>query len=133
MAATAQKSDFYNDLLDVVIDLPGSRQSIHDAPTTENIFIDDDLLSDEDIEDNSKQSIGNILKDINDSEVLMQYKLTTTTTTTKTTTTIKKELEILNFKDIFLPKRKKKILLLLPTSEVIHKKYKKIRQKKNDH
>ena len=132
MAATAQKSDFYNDLLDVVIDLPGSRQRIHDAPTTENIFIDDDLLSDEDIEDDSKQTIGNILKDINDSEVLMQYKLTTTTTT-KTTTTIKKELEILNFKDIFLPKRKKKILLLLPTSEVIHKKYKKIRQKKNDH
>ena len=132
MAATAQKSDFYNDLLDVVIDLPGSRQSIHDAPNTENIFIDDDLLSDEDIEDDSKQTIGNILKDINDSEVLMQYKLTTTTTT-KTTTTIKKELEILNFKDIFLPKRKKKILLLLPTSEVIHKKYKKIRQKKNDH
>ena len=124
MAATAQKSDFYNDLLDVVIDLPGSRQSIHDAPTTENIFIDDDLLSDEDIEDDSKQTIGNILKDINDSEVLMQYKLTTT---------IKKEPEILNFKDIFLPKRKWKILLLLPTSEVIHKKYKKIRQKKNDH
>ena len=40
--------------------------------------------------------------------------------------------EALSFKDILLPKRKKKKSSLLSTSKTISKKYKKIRLKKND-
>ena len=38
MAATAEKSDFYNNLFDAVIDLLDSRQIIDDSPTTENNY-----------------------------------------------------------------------------------------------
>ena len=55
MVSTAQKSDFLNDLLDAVIDLPDSIQ------ITEDIFIDDDLFSENDIEGDNKQIIDNIL------------------------------------------------------------------------
>ena len=65
------KSDFYNNLFDAVIDLSDSKQIIDDALTTEDIFIDDDQFSDEDIEDDSKQIIDDILKDINHSEILI--------------------------------------------------------------
>ena len=40
--------------------------------------------------------------------------------------------ETLNFKDVLLPKRKKKKSSLLSASQAISKKYRKIRQKKND-
>ena len=76
-----KKSDFYDDLFDVVIDLLDSRQIIDDAPTAADIFTDDDLFSDEDIEDDNKQIIDHILKYINHSDILMQYEPTTTTTT----------------------------------------------------
>ena len=66
-----KKSDFYNDLFDAVIDLPDSRQIIDDVPTTEDIFRGDDLFFDKDIEDDSKQIIDGILKDINHSEILL--------------------------------------------------------------
>ena len=62
MAATARTSDFYNDLFDILIDLSDSRQIIDDAPTTEDIFIDDDLFSENDIEDDNNQIIDDILK-----------------------------------------------------------------------
>ena len=39
MATTAQKSNFYNDLFDAVVDLPVSRQIIGDTPTTEDILL----------------------------------------------------------------------------------------------
>ena len=39
MAATAQKSDFYNNLFDAVIDLPNSRQVIDNTPTTEELLL----------------------------------------------------------------------------------------------
>ena len=39
MAATAQKSDFCNDLFDAVIDLPDSRQIIDDTPTTGELLL----------------------------------------------------------------------------------------------
>ena len=84
-------------------------------------FVDADQFSDEDIEDDSKQIID-ILKDINHSEILTQYELTT----------IKKEPESLNFKDVLLPKRKKKKPSLFASSEAICQKYKEIRQKKKD-
>ena len=65
------KSGFYNDLFDAVIDLPDSRQIIDDVPTTEDIFRGGDLFFDKDIEDDSKQIIDGILKDINHSEILL--------------------------------------------------------------
>ena len=52
-----RKSNFYKQLIfDAVIDLPNSRKIIAQAPTTD-IFIDDNLFSGEDIEDDSKQII----------------------------------------------------------------------------
>ena len=60
-------------MFDAVIDLPDSRQIIDDAPTTEDILIDDDLFSENDIEDDGKQIIDDILKDINYGDILMQY------------------------------------------------------------
>ena len=80
-----------------------SRQIIDDASTTKDICIDDNLFSDEDIEDDSKQVIDSILKDINHSEILIQYKPKITTTTT----TIKNEPESFNFKDTSLTKKRK--------------------------
>ena len=50
-----KESDFYNKLFDPVIDLPDYRQIIDNVPTTENIPIDDDLFSDKENKDNSKQ------------------------------------------------------------------------------
>ena len=79
-----------------------SRQIIDDASTTKDICIDDNLFSDEDIEDDSKQVIDSILKDINHSEILIQYKPKITTTTT-----IKDEPESFNFKDTSLTKKRK--------------------------
>ena len=58
-------------MFDAVIDLPDSRQIIDDVPTTEDIFRGDDLFFDKDIEDDSKQIIDGILKDINHSEILL--------------------------------------------------------------
>ena len=96
-------------------------QIIDDAPTTEDIFIDDNLFSEKDIEDDNKQIIDDILKDINYFDILMQY--------TPPEIDIKiqqKTPETSNFKDILLPKRKKKKLSLLSTSKAISKKYQKI-------
>ena len=124
-----KKSDFYSHLFDAIIDLPDCKQIIDDGPTTEVIFIDDDLFSDKDIQDDSKQIIDDIFKNINQSEILMQYEPTNATTTT---TTIKQDPKILNFKDVLLPKRKQKKSSLLAASEAIRKKYKKVRQKKNN-
>lgn len=50
----------------------------------------------------------------------------------KTTARTKKELEILNLKDILLPKRRKKKSSLLAVSKATRKRYKKIRRKKID-
>lgn len=58
-----------------MIDLPGNRQIIDDAPTTEDIFIDDNLFSGEDIEDDSKQIIEVLLKDVIYGDILMKYVL----------------------------------------------------------
>ena len=85
---------------------------IDNAPNTEDVFTDEDLFCNEDIENDSKQIIDNILKDIN-----MQYEPKTTTAT------IKKEPESLNFKNVLLPKRKKKKSSLLAANETIRKKY----------
>ena len=118
-----------------MIDLPDYNQIIDNGPTTEVIFIDDDLFSDEDIQDGSKQIIDDIFKDINQSEILMEYELTnatTTTTTTTTTTAIKQDPKSLNFKDVLLSKRKQKKSSLLAASEAIRKKYKKVRQEENN-
>ena len=60
-------------MFDAVIDLHNSMQIIDDAPTTEDIFIDDNLFSEKDIEDDNKQIIDDILKDINYFNILMQY------------------------------------------------------------
>ena len=73
MAATAQKKRLYNNLFDAVIDLHNSMQIIDNAPTTEDIFSDDNLFSEKDIEDDNKQIIDDILKDINYFNILMQY------------------------------------------------------------
>ena len=101
MTATAQKSDFYYYLFDAVV---GSTQIIDDASTTKDICIDDNLFSEEDTEDDSKQVIDSILKDINHSEILIQYKPKITTTTT----TIKNDPESFNFKDTSLTKKPEK-------------------------
>lgn len=58
-----------------MIDLPGNRQIIDNAPTAEDIFIDDDLFSDEDIEDDSKQIIDFLSKDVIYGDILMKYVL----------------------------------------------------------
>ena len=55
-----------------MIDLPGNRQIIDNAPTAEDIFIDDDLFSDEDI---SKQIIDFLSKDVIYGDILMKYVL----------------------------------------------------------
>ena len=55
------KNDFCNDLLVAVIDLPESRQIIDDAPKTEDIFIDINFFIENDIEDDDKNIIDNIL------------------------------------------------------------------------
>ena len=116
-----------------MIDLPDYKQIIDNGSTTEVIFIDDDLFSDEDIQDGSKQIIDDIFKDINQSEILMEYELTNASTTmTTTTTTIKQDPKSLNFKDVLLSKRKQKKSSLLAASEAIRKKYKKVRQKENN-
>lgn len=65
-----------------------------------------------------KQIIDDILRDVND--YIMKYKPIAETTNT----TIKKKPESLNFKEILLPKRKKK-QSLLAASKAIRKYYKK--------
>ena len=105
MAATAQKkpkSGFYNDLFDTIIDLPDSRQMIDDTPATIN-FIDYDLFSENAIEDHIKQIIDDILKDINYSDILMQY-----TPSEKDIKIEHRTPETLDFIDILMIKRKKK-------------------------
>ena len=103
-----------------------SRQIIDDASTTKDICIDDNLFSDEDIEDDSKQVIDSILKDINHSEILMQYKPKITTTTT---TTIKNEPESFNFKDTSLTKKRKNSRYL-PRAELSIKSIKNLDKRK---
>ena len=103
-----------------------SRQIIDDASTTKDICIDDNLFSDEDIEDDSKQVIDSILKDINHSEILIQYKLKITTTTT---TTIKNEPESFNFKDTSLTKKRKNSRYL-PRAELSIKSIKNLDKRK---
>ena len=46
---------------------------IDDTPTTEDTFLDDDLFSENEIQDDSKLIIDNILKDINYGDLLIQY------------------------------------------------------------
>ena len=104
-----------------------SRQIIDDASTTKDICIDDNLFSDEDIEDDSKQVISSILKDINHSEILIQYKPKITTTTT--TTTIKNEPESFNFKDTSLTKKRKNSRYL-PRAELSIKSIKNLDKRK---
>ena len=58
-------------MFDPVIDLPDYRQIIDNVPTTEDIPIDDDLFSDKENEDNSKQIKDDIWNDINHSEILI--------------------------------------------------------------
>ena len=88
------------------------------APTAEEIFIDDDLFSESDIEDDNRQIIDDILKDISYGDILMQYA-----PPEKDIKTEQKTPETLNFKDIVLPKRKKKKSSLLSTSNGISKKF----------
>ena len=102
-----------------------SRQIIDDASTTKDICIDDNLFSDEDIEDDSKQVIDSILKDINHSEILIQYKPKITTTTT----TIKNEPESFNFKDTSLTKKRKNSRYL-PRAELFIKSIKNLDKRK---
>ena len=52
-------------MFDPIIGFPDSRETIDNAPTTEDIFIDDDLCSENDIEDDNQQIIDNVLKNIN--------------------------------------------------------------------
>ena len=101
-----------------------SRQIIDDASTTKDICIDDNLFSDEDIEDDSKQVIDSILKDINHSEILIQYKPKITTTTT-----IKNEPESFNFKDTSLTKKRKNSRYL-PRAELSIKSIKNLDKRK---
>ena len=101
-----------------------SRQIIDDASTTKDICIDDNLFSDEDIEDDSKQVISSILKDINHSEILIQYKPKITTTTT-----IKNEPESFNFKDTSLTKKRKNSRYL-PRAELSIKSIKNLDKRK---
>ena len=101
-----------------------SRQIIDDASTTKDICIDDKLFSDEDIEDDSKQVIDSILKDINHSEILIQYKPKITTTTT-----IKNEPESFNFKDTSLTKKRKNSRYL-PRAELSIKSIKNLDKRK---
>ena len=100
-----------------------SRQIIDDASTTKDICIDDNLFSDEDIEDDSKQVIDSILKDINHSEILIQYKPKITTTT------IKNEPESFNFKDTSLTKKRKNSRYL-PRAELSIKSIKNLDKRK---
>ena len=108
-------------MFDAVVD---SRQIIDDASTTKDIYIDDNLFSDEDIEDDSKQVIDSILKDINHSEILIQYKPKITTTTT-----IKNEPESFNFKDTSLTKKRKNSRYL-PRAELSIKSIKNLDKRK---
>ena len=101
-----------------------SRQIIDDASTTKDICIDDNQFSDEDIEDDSKQVIDSILKDINHSEILIQYKPKITTTTT-----IKNEPESFNFKDTSLTKKRKNSRYL-PRAELSIKSIKNLDKRK---
>ena len=101
-----------------------SRQIIDDASITKDICIDDNLFSDEDIEDDSKQVIDSILKDINHSEILIQYKPKITTTTT-----IKNEPESFNFKDTSLTKKRKNSRYL-PRAELSIKSIKNLDKRK---
>ena len=109
-------------MFDAITDFPNPRQVIDDAPTTEDVLIDDDLFSKNDIEDDDKQMIEDILKNINYGDILMQY-----TPPEKYIKIEQKTPETLNFKYILLPKRKKKKSSLLSISKTISKKYKKIR------
>ena len=85
------------------------------------------MFSENDIEDDGKQIIDDILKDIKYSDIFMQYAPPEKDFKIEKNTT-----ENLNSNNILLPKRKKKKSLLFSTSKAISKKYKKIRQKKND-
>ena len=110
-----------------MIDLPDNRQIIDNKTTAEDIFIDHGLFHENGIEYDNMQIIDNILKVVNHSEILMQYTLPE-----KDIKIEQKAPETLNFKDVLLPKRKKKKSSLLSASQAISKKYRKIRQKKND-
>ena len=72
---------------------------------------------------NNKQIIDDILKYINYGDILTQY-----TPPKKDIKTEQNAPETLNFKDILLPKRKKKKSSLVSTSIAISKKYKRIGQ-----
>ena len=106
IAATIKEEQFLWWIFDVVIDLPDNRQIIDDRPTAEEIFIDDNLFSENDIEDDHKQIIDNILKDINYDDILMQY-----TQPQKNIKIEQKTRETLNLKDTLLPKKEKIIVI----------------------
>lgn len=62
---TKKYHDFYSDIFDAVVDLPPEKESIDEAPKTEDIFTDDNLFSDLNIEDNNKQYIDDLLQQVN--------------------------------------------------------------------
>ena len=59
-------------MFDDVKDIPDSGQIIDDAPTTEDIFIDDELFSDTDTKD-TKNIVGVIKQEIDVNDILFDH------------------------------------------------------------
>ena len=71
--------DFYNKLFDDVKDISDSRQILDDAPTTtEDIFIDDGLLSDSNTKD-TKNLVDVITQETDVNDILLYHVLIDTT------------------------------------------------------
>ena len=108
-------------MFDDVKDIPDSRQIIDDAPTTEDIFIDDELFSDTDTKD-TKNIVGVIKQEIDVNDILFDHVAIDTMPNVPPPPD-----PSYNFLDILLPKNKGKNT----TGKKISKKNKKIRQKKD--
>ena len=107
--------------IDDVKDIPDSRQIIDDAPTTEDISIDNELFSDTNTKD-PKNLIDIITQETDVTGILFDHVPIDTIPSVP-----RPPNPWLKFLDILLPKNKGKNVV----AKKISKKYKKIRQKKD--
>ena len=120
-AATRQKKvDLHDKLFDDIKDVPHSRQVIDDDPTTEDIFIDDELFSDTYTKD-TKNLVDVIRQETDENNILFDHEPIETTPNVPPPPD-----PSLDFSDILLAKNKGKNAV----PKKISRKYKKIRRKK---
>ena len=105
-----------------MFDIPDSRPITDDSPTTEDIFIDDEVFIDTDTKD-TKNLIDVITQETDVNDILFDHVPIDTTPNVPPLPD-----PLLNFLDILLPKNKGKN----DVAKRISKKYKKIRQKKDN-